>query len=134
MHTTNYTNTFIQIADDCKAETAKVPPEKVKKSVARMQFEMLSEHPYQYTSDELLFAIYAARNKIEAAEIEHSRTKFFAKGQPCLRASPLGKTYGWGIHFDDQSRIALYPMGSDEYARLENEPGVQHLKAMRSAR
>ncbi len=27
---------------------------------------------------------------------------FFSKGQPCLRASDLGKKYGWGIHSDSE--------------------------------
>ncbi len=134
MHTTNYVNTFIEVADDCKAETAKVPPEKAQKSVAQMQFEMLSEHPYQYTSDELVFAIYAARNKVEAAQLESKEAEFFSKGQPCLRASPLGKTYGWGIHHDAESKVAIYALGSDEYERLKNDPALKHVKAMKSSR
>lgn len=134
MHTTNYTNTFIEIADDCKVETAKIPPEKVQKSIAQMQFEMLSEYPYQYTSDDLIFTIYATRNAIEPAQRERKEAEFFSKGQPCLRASPLGKTYGWGIHYNEESKIAIYAFGSDEYDRLKNDPSLKHLKAMKSSR
>lgn len=63
-----------------------------------------------------------------------AREEFFAKDQACLRSSPLGKRYGWGIHFDADSRIALVPLGSDEYQALATDASVKQLKAMRSKR
>ena len=134
MHTTNYTSTFIAVADDCKATVGTVPPEKTEPTLARMQFEVLHEHPYQYTSDEVLFTIYATRRRISETEREAARKAFFAQGQPCLRSSPLAKTYGWGIHFDQQSRIAIYPLGCDDYERLRSDRSLRQLKAMRSAK
>lgn len=134
MHSTNYTDAFIEIADDCKTEVGVIPPEKQEKTVARMQFELLNEHPYQYTSDEVIFAIYATKNWIEQAEAEGKRAEFFSKGQPCLRSSPLGKTYGWGIHFDSDAKVAIYARESAEYARLQQDNSLKHFKAMRSAR
>ena len=98
MHSTNYTNAFIEVADDCKADAGTIPPEKKAKTVARMQYEMIHDNPYQYTSDDVIFTIYAARNGIDEAEWDSARDVFFSKGQTCLRSSPLGKTYGWGIH------------------------------------
>ena len=41
VHTTNYVNTFIEIADDCKAEMGTVPPTKQEKTVANLQFDMI---------------------------------------------------------------------------------------------
>lgn len=134
MHSTNYSNTFIEVADDCKVENGKIPPEKQEKTIARMQYELIHDQPYQYTSDEVLFAIYAARNGIEAAEHEAKWAEFFAKGQPCLRSSPLGKSYGWGIHFDSTAKVAIYGRESAEYSLLQNDPTLKHLKAMKSAR
>lgn len=134
MHSTNYTNTFIEVADDCKADNGKIPPEKQEKTIARMQYELIQEHSYQYTSDEVIFAVYAARNGIEPALLEAKRAEFFAKGQPCLRSSPLGKTYGWGIHFDSSAKVAIYGCESVEYARLQNDPSLHHVKAMKSAK
>lgn len=134
MHTTNYTNTFIEIADDCKADVGTIPPEKQAKTVASMQYELIQANPYQYTSDEVVFAIYAARNGIDASERDDKRAAFFSKGQPCLRSSPLGKLYGWGIHFDDASRVALYACESEDYARFKRDSSLTHLKAMRSSR
>ncbi len=114
MHSTNYTNVFIAVADDCKTAVGKIPPAKPEKTVAQMQYELISAQPYHYTSDELIFAIYAAKNGIEPAAREAKRAAFFAKGQPCLRSSPLGKTYGWGIHFDGAARVAIYAKESPD--------------------
>ncbi|MCL4863611.1 MAG: hypothetical protein KJZ93_29670 [Caldilineaceae bacterium] len=134
MHSTNYTNAFIEVADDCKSEAGLAPPEKRAKTIARMQYEMIHDHPYQYTSDDIIFAIYAAKNEIEPAELERRRVEFFSRGQPCLRSSPLGKSYGWGIHFDGESKITLYAKESVEYTRLKNDPTLKQVKAMRTAR
>jgi hypothetical protein len=134
MHSTNYTNTFIQVADDCKTEVGLSPPEKQEKTIARLQYELIKDHPYQYTSDEVVFAVYAAKNGIAPAELEAKRAAFFSKGQPCLRSSPLGKRYGWGFHFDGESKVALYAKESAEYAQLKNDPTLKQLKAMKSAR
>ena len=41
MHSTNYTNTFIDVADDSKTSVGTVPPEKQEKTVARMQYEFI---------------------------------------------------------------------------------------------
>ena len=125
MHSTNYTNVFISVADDCPAETGSIPPEKQDPTVARMQYEMISEHPYRYTSDEVIFAVYVAKNGIEPADREARRAAYFSKGQACLRVSALGKRYGWGIHHDAESRVALYPRESEAYIQLSQDPRVE---------
>jgi len=134
MHTTNYTDAFIEVAEDTRATAGVTPPERANKTVAQMQYEMIHEHPYEYTSDDVIFAVYAMRNGIARAEWEAARAEFFSKGQACLRTSPLAKTYGWGIHFDAESKVALYALGSEAYARLLNDDSLEHVKAMRSSR
>jgi hypothetical protein len=134
MHSTNYSDTFVEVADDCKAADGIVPPEKEAKTVAQMQYELIAHNPYRYTSDEIIFAIYAERNGIAEDQLAAKRAEFFARGQACLRSSPLAKTYGWGIHYDGAGRVAIYPRGSEAYERLRNDSGLQQLKAMRSAR
>ena len=49
-HTTNYFDTFIEVADDTKADCGTQPPAKDKKTIAEMQVELISENPYKYTS------------------------------------------------------------------------------------
>lgn len=134
MHTTNYTNTFIEVADDCKVGAGTAPPAKSPKTIAQIQYDLIAQHPYTYTSDDVIFAAYAHKNNIPPSQREAERQAFFSKGQPCLRASPLGKTYGWGIHFDGVSRVAIYGRDSKEYKKFAADKTLKHLKAMKSAR
>lgn len=135
VHTTNYKNTFIAIADDSPAHSGEMPPVKGDtKTVASMQFDMLYEHPYAYTSDDVVFQVYAERNDIPKSEWKEAREQFFSKGQPCLRASPLTKRYGWGVHADENEKIAIYGSETDEYKQFSEDPGVKVVKAMKSAR
>jgi hypothetical protein len=134
MHTTNNTNAFIEVAEDCKAESGVIPPAKSERTVAQIQHTLISQQPYSLTSDDVIFLTHAERKGIPASELEAARTAFFSKGQPCLRASPLTKTYGWGVHFDAESKIAMYSRDSDEYRRLRADPSLKHLKAMRNSK
>ncbi len=109
-HSTNYTNTFILVAPDCPVDCGTLPPNP--ESVAGLQHALLSQQPYALTSDELLFEVYRQRHP------EATREAFFSKSQACLRASPLAKQYGWGLHHDEQSKVALYSVGSQPYEEL----------------
>lgn len=134
MHSTDYFDTFIAIADDCPSSRGEVPPLKHAKTVANMQFDLISKNPYQYTSDEVLFRVFADRNDLTESEYEEARAQFFSKGQACLRASPLTKRYGWGIHFDEDGKIALYGSESPEYKRFIENKDLKVVKAMKSSR
>lgn len=135
VHTTNYTNTFIELAEDCPVLAGEVPPLKGdKKSVANVQFDMVYDKPHAYTSDEVLFSTYAVRKEIPKSEWEEERVAFFSKGQPCFRASPLGKRYGFGVHSDKSGKIAIFGAETPEYARLVKDSTVKKVKAMRSKR
>lgn len=133
MKTTNYTNTFIEVAEDCSAKSAEIPPLKgSEKTAANIQFEMISENPYRYTSDDVLFTVYATKNNISKRELD--KEKFFSKGQACFRSSPLTKRYGWGVHNDAEGKIAIYALESTEYKKLSKDKNLKHVKAMRSKR
>ncbi|MEZ4776365.1 MAG: DUF6157 family protein [Bacteroidia bacterium] len=135
MHSTNYFNTFIEIAEDSPVKEGNMPPLKgEKKSVANLQFDMLYENPYQYTSDDVLFSTFAQRKDIPQGELEEQRQHFFSKGQPCFRASPLTKQYGWGIHSDENGKIAMYGAETTEYEQFVADDSVKKVKAMRSGR
>lgn len=132
MHTTNYFNTFIQVAEDCPIDEAEIPAEKgTQKSIAVLQFEMVEQNPYRYTSDEVLFEVHAQRKGITSNKAQEKEL-YFSKGQPCFRASPLTKRYGWGVHFDGEGKMAIYPQGSPEYQRFSQDQSLKQLKAMRS--
>ena len=135
MGSTNYFNTLIEIAEDCPVQQGEMPPVKgEKKSVANLQFDMLYDHPYEYTSDDVLFSVYAMRKEIARADREEERRRYFSKGQPCFRASPLTKRYGWGIHSNAEGKIAMISSDSPTYQQLQQDASVTKTKAMRSKR
>lgn len=135
IHTTNYSDTFIEVAEDTKKNCGTPPPFKEEKqTIAQMQYEMLSKHPYKYTSDDVLFQIHADRNGLVKQDYKQAREQFFSKGQPCFRASPLTKTYGFGVHYDSNAKMAIYGMESPEYEKFVVDNKIKKVKAMKSSR
>jgi len=67
-------------------------------------------------------------------EYKQAREEFFLRGQACLRASPLSKTYGFGIHFDSNGKIAIYGMETPEYEKYIADKNLKKVKAVRSKR
>ena len=135
MPSTNYFNTFIEVAEDCPAITGEIPPVKNgKKTVANLQFDMLNNNPYVFTSDDILFSVFATRKGILEEVWKEQRELFFSKGQPCFRASPLTKRYGWGIHSNEEGKIAMYGVETEEYQRFVANESIKKKKAMRSKR
>lgn len=104
-----------------------LPPAKEPKSIAQIEYEMLIEDPYKYDSDDVLYRANGERRGL-------TREEFFSKGQPCFRSSPLTKRYGWGVHCDQNGKIAIHPVESVEYKRCAKDGKLKHLKAMRSKR
>lgn len=134
-HSTNYFNTFIEVAPDCPVLEAEAPIAKNDKpTVASMQFDMVVNNPYKYTSDDIIFQVFADRKDITESEREEARQQFFSKGQPCLRASPLTKRYGWGVHSNAEGKVAIYNMNTDEYEKFVNDDSIAKVKAMKSKR
>ena len=135
IHTTNYTDTFITVAEDCQATAGEIPPVKADaKTIAGIQFEMIGQHPYQFTSDDVIFETYAIRHDLSKSEYEPARKDFFSKGQACLRSSPLAKRYGWGIHHDAAGKVALVGFGTEQYNKMAADKSLQVVKAMRTKR
>lgn len=141
MHTTNYADTFIAVAPDSAAARGAVPRETDNPTIASRQYRMIAESPYRYTSDDVIFTVYADRSAIPARDRPAARKAFFAKGQACLRCSDLAKKYGWGIHSDAEGRVALIGVETEEYEAFvagqrrgsDGEP-VKVTAAMRSKR
>jgi len=126
MKSTNYTNTLITASSDSPVSAGTVPEKP--QTVAAIQHELVSARPYALTSDDLLHAVHRARGGAK------SREEFFATPQACLRASPLVKQFGWGIHNDAEGRIALVGMETGEYRSLLDDSAVVKTAGMRSKR
>lgn len=134
-HTTNYVDTFIEVSEDTKATMGAVPNSKrQKKTIAEIQFTLLTNNPYKFTSDDIIFQTFAERNDLPISQYKKAREQFFLKGQPCLRASPLTKTCGFGIHNNNTGKIALYGMETKEYQSLVTNKKIKKVKAMRNAK
>ena len=132
MNTTNYKNTLITVAIDYTAPFAKTNIRAG--TIGALQLELLLGSPYLMTSDDLLFEVFALRGKISDADRPAAREKFFQKPQACLRASPLVKSMGYGIHHDENEKIAAFPIESEEYKALLKNPDVKKTAGMRSKR
>ncbi|MFL6838240.1 MAG: DUF6157 family protein [Bradyrhizobium sp.] len=139
IHTTNCFNTFIRIAEDCTARTGEEPPLRAGlPTVAGLQYAMIAKAPYKYTSDDVIFATSTAGRQLDAKVTKKARTlareAFFSRGQACMRASSLGKRFGWGVHADGEGRIAIYAVDSERYRALSRGPQLTQVRAMRSKR
>lgn len=138
MEDINYYDAFITVADDSPVTSSVVPTAKGdKKTVAVLQYEMISGNPYGHTQMDVLFESWLRRQnlgELSADEVASLREEFFSKDQPCLRASPLPKKFGWGLSFAHDGGVALVPMESEEYAAKSSDPDLKVMKAMRSKR
>jgi Family of unknown function (DUF6157) len=139
MHSTNCFDTFIQVAEDCPARTGEEPPPRAgNPTVAGLQYTMIADAPYKFTSDDVVFATSAPGRQFGAKATKKERSlardEFFSKGQACMRASGLGKRFGWGVHADADGRIAIYAVDSKRYQALAKDAGIKQVRAMRSKR
>jgi hypothetical protein len=132
MKSTNYFDTFITVSADCPPATGTEPASAT--SVAGLQYRLLRDGPYILSSDDLLFEVYAYRNGIVERDREKARGAFFSKPQACLRASPLVKRFGWGLHHDEAGRLAVYGVETEEYRKLVARADLKVVPGMRSRR
>lgn len=130
--TTNYHNTFITISPDSRATHGEQPAKP--QSIASLQLQLLLARPYGYTSDELLFAVHALRGAIADDQLEVERSAFFEKSKACLRASPLVKQYGWGLHHDERGKVAAIAKESPAYQDFVLRKDLKVVAGMRSSR
>ncbi|MGG6310607.1 DUF6157 family protein [Paenibacillus macerans] len=137
----SYKDTFIKVSPDCPADRGIVPESaKPGKPVHVIQYELLSQAPYRYDHEELLFEVHVRHKQIPDDVVQERRQEIwealFSKSHPCLRASALPKKYGWGVHYDENGKIAIYGMDSPAYLRFASGEGgkVKVLSGMRTSR
>jgi hypothetical protein len=131
----NYYDTLIEVAEDCPAAEGRVPQARGgKKTKAVVEYELLVEHPYTYTEEDIAFEVYAVLHDIPKSSRPKERAEFLSKGHPHLRVSALAKRYGWGIHNNAEGKIALVAVQSAAYKRLIDDPHTAKVKAFRSTR
>ncbi|MED3787314.1 DUF6157 family protein [Peribacillus frigoritolerans] len=131
----SYKNTLITISEDSKVSSAKVPVIRNEKpTIAYIEHDLISNNPYKFTQEDVQFKTYLIKNQMEAENAAELREQFFSKSKACFRASPLVKNYGWGIHYNNQGKIAIYDANSEMYNLLLKQDDITKLKGMRSKR
>ncbi|MEI2469301.1 DUF6157 family protein [Peribacillus frigoritolerans] len=131
----SYKNTLITISEDSKVSSAKVPVIRNEKpTIAYIEHDLINNNPYKFTQEDVQFKTYLIKNQMEAENAAELREQFFSKSKACFRASPLVKNYGWGIHNNNQGKIAIYDVNSEMYNQLLKQDDITKLKGMRSKR
>ncbi len=131
----SYKNTLITISEDSKVSSAKVPVIRNEKpTIAYIEHDLINNNPYKFTQEDVQFKTYLIKNQMEAENAAELREQFFSKSKACFRASPLVKNYGWGIHYNNQRKIAIYDVNSEMYNQLLKQDDITKLKGMRSKR
>lgn len=128
-------DTFIEVAEDCPAVRAEVPPARAGRATkAAIEYELIAGDPYGLTEEEVAFRTRVVMRDVPESDWPAERERLLSKTKPRLRVSALAKRYGWGIHIDTHGRVALVPVESAEYRRLAADPALRHVRAFRSMR
>lgn len=136
--TMRYKNTFICVAEDCPVTKSEVPVSVYQtQSVPQLQYNLLSRHPYKLNYEELNFEVFLQQKghdgDLPDLIVETLRQEFLKKKHPSLRALALVKRYGFGLHCDDEGKIALYPVESPEYEAILQNRSVEKLHPLHNA-
>lgn len=130
-----YVNTFIEVAEDCPARHAEVPPARAGRATkAAVEYALIAGEPYTLTEGDVAFRTRVVMRGIPEADWPAERERLLSQEKPRLRVSALAKRYGWGIHVDAQGRVALVAVESAQYRRLAADPTLGHVRAFRSTR
>lgn len=103
------TREFILVAEDCPVERGTVPGSKRgSKTVPMYTYEVLSQHPYEYTEDELQHEVH----------VVHRGLKTFDPDTRDLKRNELPKKWGWGVQYNENRKVALVGCETEEYRQL----------------
>ena len=113
-------NTLITVAES-SSKTSIIPESKSKKeTVKEVLFRILNEYPYHYKQYELFYEVHINQLK-KSKELKLEKYK--------LQRSELCALLGWGIHGNNEGKLALVPVESSEYKELLNSSNINKKKA-----
>ena len=111
---------LIIISEDSPTEKSLAP--KKEGTVEYIKYHLLLENPYVFTEKEFFEEVH-----FNIREKRHLRISSYS-----LKRVGLAKRYGWGIHIDKKSRIAIVRCESKLYEKLLIDPMVKKSKAYRN--
>jgi len=137
VHTTNCFDTFIQVAEDCPARSGEEPPARAgNPTVAGLQYRMIAEAPYRYTSDDVIFATSAPGRQLGANATKKARSlardEFFSRGPYLLGERITAADILWGVAFSWTMMFGLVPRKDVFVAyaeRITSRPAFQRITA-----
>ena len=113
-------NALITVAES-SAKTSIIPTSKSKKeTVKEVVYRVLNENPYKYKQNDLFYEVHINQMK---------KDKTLKLEKYKLQRSELCSLLGWGIHGDEEGRLALVPIESSEYKSLLANPSITKKKA-----
>lgn len=111
---------LIKISEDSPTDKCLRPENEG--TVEYIKFQVLIDSPYKYNEKEFFEEVhFNQRGK------KHLRIETYS-----LKRVGLAKRYGWGIHINENKKIALVPCDSKKYTDLLNDPKVKKSKAYRN--
>jgi len=104
-----YHEELIEVAEDCPVKCAIEPPVGDPKTIARIGYEVLIENPYKFTEREFFKEVHFERRQMLNLKVESYN----------IKRSLIVRAYGWGIHRNQDGKLALVPMESAQYKELQ---------------
>jgi len=111
---------LIEVAEDTPVTSSEIPPDTDRKSISRIEWEVLIATPYRHTEREFFKVVhFDIRGRHDLKIDSYS-----------IKRMLLVKQYGWGIHRSLNGTLALVPMESERYKELQRT--VNTTKAYRN--
>jgi hypothetical protein len=110
-------NTLITVAES-SLNKSQVPVSK-KKGVKELIYQVLKDNPYKYKQNDLFEEVhFNIRKKPELNIVKYK-----------LQRSELCSKLGWGIHGNEEGKLALVAVESQDYKNLLINPKIVKKKA-----
>ena len=127
-----YTNAFITLAPDCPIAVGQVPRQPM--SIAGLEYALLLAQPYPFSPPDLTLEVQRLHKQVRDDDLPSFRAWLHAKPQPCMRLSMLPKRWGWGIHFDELGRMAIFGAETSDYRHFAMRSDLRVMSARPSRR
>jgi hypothetical protein len=115
---------LIQVAEDCPVSQGTIPATKREvETIAMIQYDELTKYPYQYNEQEFHEQVNLVRRGKKSGEVNLGRYD--------IRRNALSKKYGWGIHINEEGKLALVGCETYKYKQLEQDILVDKVKSYR---
>ena len=121
----NRKNVLIEIAEDCGIKRGTIPEtEKSSDTITMIQYDELSKNPYKYNEYEFQKQVHHIRREKPELNIDKYD----------IRRSELCKKYGWGIHINEEGKVALVGAETDQYKALQVNPSIKKVSAYKKVK